>query len=129
MENLKIKGSHGVFFIPTVNFDAKTGVCEIAGESYLEDAAEFYEPVLKWIDDFIIVVNKPIVFHFKLTYFNTSSSRRILDILGRLKEYEDEGGQVTINWYYEEDDSDMEEEVEDFMIESELDINLLPYPK
>ena len=57
MENLKIKGSHGVFFIPTVVFDARTGVCEISGESYLEDAAEFYNPLIDWIDKYITLVN------------------------------------------------------------------------
>ena len=128
MENLKIKGSHGVFFIPTVVFDARTGVCEISGESYLEDAAEFYNPLIDWIDKYITLVNKSLTFNFKLTYFNTSSSRRILDMLGHLKDYQDNGGKVTVNWYYEEDDADMEEEVEDFIIESEIDTNLLPYP-
>ena len=49
-------------------------------------------------------------------------------MLGHLKDYQDNGGKVTVNWYYEEDDADMEEEVEDFIIESEIDINLLPYP-
>jgi hypothetical protein len=126
MQNLDIKGSHGDYEVPTVMFNATTGVCELQGESYLEKTAEFYDQLLAWLDEYIAEVNKPITFNFKLTYFNTSSSKRILYILLKLKEYEDNGGEVTTNWYYDEDDTDMEEEVEDFRIISNLDINAIP---
>jgi hypothetical protein len=126
MENKVIKGSRGVYFIPTVNFDAEIGVCELAGESFLEDTVEFYGPLIQWIKDFL-KLNKPITFNFKLTYFNTSSSRSILDILNLLKNFERQGGQVAVNWHFDERDIDMEEEIEDYMIESELEINMIPY--
>ncbi len=126
MENKIIKGSRGVYFIPTVNFNAETGVCELAGESFLEDTIEFYGPLLNWLRDYI-KTQKPIKFNFKLTYFNTSSSRSILDMLNILKRYEMSGGEVVVNWHYDERDIDMEEEIEDYMIESELEINMIPY--
>lgn len=126
MENLEIKGSHGDYEVPTVIFNAETGICELQGESYLEKTAEFYDQLLAWLDEYIAEVNKPVTFNFKLTYFNTSSSKRILYILLKLKEYEDNGGEVTTNWYYDEDDTDMEEEVEDFRIISNLEINTIP---
>ena len=127
MENLQIKGSHDVYFVPSVNFDASKGRCEFSGESYLEETVDFYAPLLEWLDDYISGVDKPLYFDFKLTYFNTSSSRSILDILNILKEYEESGGKVVVNWFYDEDDTDMEEEVEDFMIESELEISMIPF--
>ena len=126
MQNLEIKGSHGDYDIPTVHFNAETGICELKGESYLEKTAEFYDGLLHWLDEFMTKVDKPIIFNFKLTYFNTSSSKRILYILLKLKEYEENGGTVTTNWYYHEDDTDMEEDVEDFRIISNLDINSIP---
>ena len=126
MQNLEIKGSHGDYDIPTVFFNAETGVCELKGESYLEKTAEFYDRLLAWLDEYMTVINQPITFNFKLTYFNTSSSKRILYILLKLKEYEDQGGTVIANWYYHEDDTDMEEDVEDFRLISNLDINALP---
>ena len=126
MQNLEITGSHGDFDIPTVVFNAETGICELKGESYLEKTAEFYDRLLSWLDEYIAVVNKPLTFNFRLTYFNTSSSKRILYILLKIKEYEDGGGKVTVNWYYDEDDTDMEEDVEDFKIISNLDINAIP---
>ncbi len=130
MKNIHIEGSSDVYFIPTVDFNYETGVCLISGESYLEDTIEFYEPLLNWMKQYITEIRKPIVFDIKLTYYNTSSSRSILDILDLLKMYEEEGGNVTVNWHYdEEEQSDIEEEVEDYMIESDLHINLIPVNK
>lgn len=125
MENIEIKGYKDDYFIPTVSFNAESGVCEIAGESYLEETVEFYAPLLKWLEEFTTTVKNPLTFNFKLTYFNTSSSKRILDIMLILKEYEENEGQVTANWYIEDDDTDMEDEVEDFKIASDLEINII----
>ena len=125
MDNLKIKGSHGDFFIPEVDFNAKTGILLLSGESYLEDTAKFYAPVLQWLRDYTDKAYGPIMLNIKLTYFNTSSSRSILDILYILKEYEDNGGDVNINWFYNGDDYEIEEEVEDYMIDTGLKINLI----
>ena len=127
MENLDIQGSTGEYFIPTVNFDAQSGKCLISGESYLEDSVAFYEPLLAWIERYMENVKGPILFEFKLTYFNTSSSKRIIDIFRLLKEYEKQGGKVTVNWFYEDDDTDILEEIEDFTIISKLHINIIPF--
>ncbi len=126
MENLEIKGSRDVYFIPSVDFNAETGSCVLAGESYLEETVKFYMPLYEWLKKYTTDEKKAIEFNFKLSYFNTSSSRCILDILNILKDYEENNGEVTVNWYYDAEDTDMEEEVEDYMIESELKINLIP---
>ncbi len=128
MENLYIEGEQGNYYVPTVDFNAETGVCTISGRSYLEDTTEFYLPLLEWLDQYFTEVNKPIQFNVKLTYYNTSSSRSVLDILDLLKIYEDRGGEVEVNWYCREEDYEvMKEEVEDYVEESEIEINLVTY--
>ncbi len=127
MENLIIKGSHGDFFIPDINFNAESGIFEIAGESYLEDTTKFYAPVLKWLKEYIDQSYGSIILNIKLTYFNTSSSRSILDILYIVREFEENGGNITINWFYNGDDYEIEEEVEDYMIDTGLKINLIQF--
>ena len=126
MENLEIEGSHKNFFIPTVNFNAKTGICQISGESFLEDTVEFYRPLIDWVDEYIHNVKGPIALIIKLTYFNTSTSRSILDILNLLRDYEDDGGEVVVNWHYDENDIDMEEDIDDYIIDTGLEINKIP---
>ena len=41
-----------------------------------------------------------------------------------LKEFEERGGYVQVNWFCHEDDVDVEEEVEDFALDSGLTIHL-----
>lgn len=126
MENLFIQGDAEEFDIPSVSFDAETGVCEISGESYLDNTAEFYERLLNWLDQYIKEVKKPITFSFKLTYFNTSSSKRILYIMLKLKEFIDQGGEVTANWHYDKKDIEMEEDIEDLKMIAKLDVKMVP---
>jgi len=127
MEDYIVKGESGVYFVPNVKLIASTGQCEISGESYLEDTSEFYSNITAWLEKFMAEVKKPIVFNFKLTYFNTSSSRSILDVLRTLKKYEEQGGSVTINWYYPEDDDSIAEEAEDYMKDTGLDIKMIEF--
>jgi hypothetical protein len=129
MESLIINGSHELFDVPVVHFNAETGICEIEGESYLEKTAEFYDRLLAWLNQYIAEMKGDIKFSFKLTYFNTSSSKRILYIMLRLKEYVDNGGSVTTNWHFNPNDIEMEEAIEDFMSIAKLNINLIPDSK
>lgn len=124
MENLVIKGSRDIFFIPSINFNAQTGICELSGESYLEDTRTFYSKLLEWFTQYINEIRNPITMNIRLTYFNTSSSRSLLDILNKLRNYKEYGGDVTINWYYNEENIDIEE-IEDYQIDTGLNINII----
>ena len=126
MENFEIKAKPGSHFKPTVLLDASTGICEIAGESYLEESNQFYDPIYNWLVEYI-KTKKPLTFNFKLSYVNTSSSKHILFILRLLKKYGEEGHKVTTNWYIENGDMDTEEDVEDYMIITGLKINIIHY--
>lgn len=126
MENLIINGNRELFDVPMVQFNAETGVCTIEGESYLEKTAEFYDKLLIWLDQYMNEVKGDITFNFKLTYFNTSSSKRILYIMLKLKEYFDKGGKVSTTWHFNPSDIEMEEAVEDFMSIAKLTVQLVP---
>lgn len=126
MKDLQIEGSHEGYFIPSVDFNFGTGVCEIAGESFLEETNKFYSPLIEWIEEFI-TTKKPIIFNCKLSYFNTSSTKSLLDIFKVLKRYENSAGTVTVNWYFEKDDFDLKEAIEDYIIDTGLKINMIDY--
>jgi hypothetical protein len=124
MENLDMNVRAGSHFKPTVLLNAETGVCEISGESYLEEASQFYKPIYTWLQEYIIT-KKHLTFNFRLSYVNTASSKHILFILRLLKDYQNNGGQVIANWFIEPGDTDTEEDVEDYMIISGLKIDVL----
>ena len=121
MESLYINNYPDLVYYPLVNFNYYSGVCEIVGESYMEETYKFYEPVIRWLKDYM-QEKKPIEFNFKLTYFNTASSRFILEILDMLKSYQDNGGQVKVSWYYKRKDPDMLLEIQGFEAETGLKI-------
>ena len=128
MENFYIQGELGSYYIPNVDFNVESGVCTLSGKSYLEDTTQFYLPLLEWLDQYCTEVNEPIEFNVRLSYYNTSSSRSILDIFDLLKLYEERGGRVNVNWFCRDIDMEViQEEVDDYMEESDLQINIIPF--
>lgn len=95
---------------PKIVLDKSNGVFEISGRSLPEDSAEFYGPILDWLEAYSSQSNETTRFVFKLEYFNTASSKLILDILSKLEDIDG----ATILWYFHEDDEDMEEAGEEF---------------
>jgi SiaC family regulatory phosphoprotein len=83
--------------------------------------------IVNWLRKFIREFSNPIQITFRLTYFNTPSSKSILEILLVLKDYEKKGGKVHINWYYPDDDLDLLAEAQDFIEDCKLSFNLIPY--
>ena len=124
MENFQIEGEN---YIPTVNFNPESGILEISGESYHEYTIEFFQPIFEWLNQYLEQEGKTIVFNFRMTYFNTSSSRRFLEIFDLLEDYQqNRNGNVTVNWYYEKDDVDMLESGEEYAEDVQLNFNLEP---
>ena len=113
METLSLQGSPKT---PTVEMNAENGVIEIKGRSIPENSIDFYRPVVEWLDAYAESPAKITEVNIQLEYFNTSSSKCILDVFKKLenvfKKNNEKG--VTINWYYEEDDEDMLEAGEDY---------------
>ncbi|MEH0154594.1 DUF1987 domain-containing protein [Limibacter armeniacum] len=107
---MKVLNLEGTEDTPKIILDKENGVFEISGRSLPEDSAEFFNPVLEWLEEYKDSANGETVFNFKLEYFNTASSKLILDILSKLEAVE--GTKVV--WYFHEDDEDMEEAGEEF---------------
>lgn len=125
-KDLEIEGKRGIYYVPKVYFEAATGKCSIEGESHVEDAYSFYHPIRQWIQNYIIQVAGKLFFDIKLTYMNSSSSKSILIILKELRNYQSNGGEVEIKWYYRENDTDMLEDAEDLIVESGMKFELIP---
>ena len=111
MEVIKIVGTDDT---PSVILDVANEIFEISGRSLPEDVAVFYEPILDWIDRYSEEATGKTIFNFKLVYFNTASSKMILDILLKLEEMHEAGKDVLVRWHYPEDDEDMEEAGEEY---------------
>lgn len=99
---------------PSVTFDAVQGILVIKGRSIPENSVEFYRPMMEWLDKYSAQPTKKTNVNIQLEYFNTSSSKCILDIFKKLEAMHKKGNEIVINWFYEEDDEDMQEAGEDY---------------
>lgn len=111
MEPISIEGSPKT---PTVKFDAGEGIIEIKGRSIPENSIEFYKPLVDWLEEYKKDPLPLTKVNIQLEYFNTSSSKCILDVFKKLEAIHKAKHDVEVNWYYEEDDEDMLEAGEDY---------------
>jgi len=111
MESIFIEGT---LKTPMVKFDGKTGIVEIKGRSIPENSIEFYKPLVDWLEEYAKKPLEKTQVNVQLEYFNTSSSKCILDVFKKLEAIHKTKHDVVINWYYEEDDEDMLEAGEDY---------------
>lgn len=112
MEILNIEGTTKT---PTIKFDPKQGIIEIKGRSIPENSLEFYKPLIDWLERYSQNPQPNTQVNIQLEYFNTSSSKCILDVFKKLESLNKSGNSaVVINWHYEEDDEDMSEAGEDY---------------
>ncbi len=111
MRVFKLQGSDDT---PTVILDADNNTFQISGRSLPEDVAAFYEPILEWIDEYAENPLDKTIFDFKLEYFNTASSKLLLDVLLKLEDLYNAGHDVLVKWHYPDDDEDMEEAGEEY---------------
>jgi len=111
MNNISIKATERT---PGVEFDFANSTFSLTGESYPEDVADFYGPILKDFNEHLNGANgKAIQFTFDLIYFNSSTAKVIMGLFEALDEA-GENNTVTATWKYEEDDDNMEEMGEEF---------------
>ena len=118
MEDVRIEGTPKT---PAIHLKSDTGNLVISGRSIPENSVEFYAKVLAWLDNYMETPASKTVMDVKLEYFNTSSSKCLLDVFKKLENLKKRGSDVQIRWYYEEDDEDMLEAGEDY--DSIIDLN------
>lgn len=112
---------------PSITF-AEKGHLEIKGRSIPENSVEFYKPVMDKLEEYGTSPKPQTTVTIQLEYFNTSSSKCLLDIFKKLEQLNKAGSQVSINWLFEEDDEDMQEAGEDYQAIIQIPFNISQVP-
>jgi len=86
---------------PDVVFNTD-GKLSIAGRSLPENVELFYEPLEKWMAG---LNAETVLFDIDLQYFNSASSKKILDLL-KVLDANPKVKKIEIVWHYEEGDDD-----------------------
>ena len=111
METLRIEQTDDS---PQVILDQEDNQFEISGKSLPEDVQDFYQPVLDWLNAYRKQPLAKTVFNLKMIYFNTASSKLIMDIMLIFEEMVEEGHDVVIRWHSLRSDEDMQEAGKEF---------------
>lgn len=104
MKPLMINGTEDTLEVKLIKQD---GILSFKGKSYPEDIESFFVPIVDWIEEYINDPHETTKVIFGLEYFNTSTSRKFLEILLNLEKIADNGHDITVEWYYHQDDEDI----------------------
>ena len=107
---------------PQVEFVALENKLTLAGRSIPENSIQFYDPLIAWTESYCAAGPSQMEVHIKLEYFNTSSSKCLMDLLKRVEAC---NGDAQVYWYYEEEDEDMQEAGEDYAAIIQLPFKLV----
>lgn len=99
---------------PRIILDPVDKLFEISGKSLPEDVLEFYQPVLDWLNEYREEPDTITIFNVRLIYFNTASSKLIMDIFLIFEEMVEEGHDILIKWHSPQTDEDMHEAGKEF---------------
>jgi hypothetical protein len=120
INNLYIKGTS-----KTPEIDFTSGVLHFSGRSIPEDAVSFYQPIVKWVERYFESPEKLTKVTFNIEYINSGSNRFIYNILKIVDDNFKKGVNITINWYYEEDDDIIRSLGQDFRVLLTVPFNLV----
>ncbi len=112
-------------YTPGVNFNYSTGALEITGTATPEDSYNFFQPLIRWFDDYKSKPASTTTLIFKMEYFNTSSTVFMLRLMKGAASLDIAGHPVKIKWYYKENDDDCYEAGKDFGTLAKMDIELI----
>nr|WP_318382644.1 DUF1987 domain-containing protein [uncultured Enterobacter sp.] len=97
---------------PEVNFDFAAHRLVLKGESYPENAAAFFRPLLQSVEEWLTeksVGSTPVQLHVALSYFNSSSTKLLFEFFESLNGFAKQGKACELYWYFDAEDDISEE--------------------
>ncbi|MBN1117406.1 MAG: SiaC family regulatory phosphoprotein [Bacteroidales bacterium] len=98
MERIFIEATN---HLPLVDFETD-GKFKLEGRVIPEDVNKFFNPLIEFVSQ---LETEKVEFNINLEYFNTATSKKLLDLLKHL-DANNKIGLVNVNWHYEEGDDD-----------------------
>ena len=108
MKALKIEGAIDT---PEIYFDPTTNIFSVSGISHPENAKEFYQDIVDWLDDFYEEIkdkqDSKIIVDFNFKYINSASYKYLREVMKRIANFQNNGIKVEVIWNYHEEDEDL----------------------
>ena len=87
----------------------KEGEISISGRSVPSNPGQFYQPLLKWVEEYYAKGMDKINIELNFEYINTASTKWLYNILKVLGSNTNSKDKVNISWFFEDGDDDMQE--------------------
>jgi hypothetical protein len=99
---------------PQIELDPDKKVYSLTGNSRPENPMQFYKPMFEWLNAFFEETSEKMIFEVKMDYFNTSTSKILLDLFELFEKFA-ESKDLHVIWYYQSDDEEMQEAGEELL--------------
>ena len=103
---------------PYVCFDARKWILEMTGRGTAKNSTPFFLKLFDWLNYWhqnYQQINSAIVVNFRFDYYNDDFSKWLyFYIFRKLNNLHGKGVEITVNWYYDQDDEEMYEQGLDF---------------
>jgi hypothetical protein len=99
---------------PQIELDPDKKVFSISGNSRPENPMQFYKTMFEWLNAFFEETSEKMTFEVKMDYFNTSTSKILLDLFELFEKFA-ESKDIHVIWYYQSDDEEMQEAGEELL--------------
>jgi hypothetical protein len=117
MKELKPIFIEGTAKTPQVDFNHLTGDLILSGKSIPENATSLYDPLFKWVNEYVLNPRQTTNLRLNLEYFNTATSIWLAKIVKALSRMQSAENVLFIHLYFdvEEFDSMGTEDIKDVL--------------
>ncbi len=91
---------------PSINLSVEKCIFEISGNSFSDKLNDIYAKVVEWIDIEMPKIECSIKCKFNFYVYNSVTYKNILLMMSKFYELKEKGKDISIVWYYDEDDED-----------------------
>ncbi|HYG53020.1 MAG TPA: DUF1987 domain-containing protein [Flavobacteriales bacterium] len=113
---------------PRISAD-KTGIISIEGICISENVFADLGGIVSWLDAYMEIPAEETTMNVRLDYYNTSTAAVLRDMFKTLQRLKSGGKKVTVNWYYDDEDSDTEDSGYHYASMVDVEFNVIPYRK
>ncbi|MCQ2375558.1 MAG: DUF1987 domain-containing protein [Salinivirgaceae bacterium] len=120
--SLFIKGND---ISPQVYFDVNKCIYEINGRSMSVSAISTFQTVLDWVANELPGITNSFTLALKFQYLNSSSSKMVGVLLSDLETQYLSGKVIDVEWYFDNDDEDIQALGDEFVSSKKMPIKLI----
>jgi hypothetical protein len=115
--------------LPKVIYEEMKGTISMKGRSISPEVKRYFDDFIPYFEEQIKSKPMNLKIDLDFEYFNTVTSRILLNFFKIAKTVEEEKFKVNIDWYVEEGDDDMADAAYDYQEMTGLKINIIEKPE